>query len=524
MSTRLTRYAILQKTVQVGASTLISRLLGSVRELLMIGYLGVGPLADAFIAAFRIPNSLRRIFGEGALTAAFVPTLVTVLNKDGQKAANRLITITFIIIETFLLLLCLLLVWQAPRVIAWSLPGWSSGNLVLVTASLLKILIFYILFVSSIILLAGALQAVHHFTIPAISQVITNIIFIIQIIICQYYNLPITYLAYGILLNGFIIFLMHIFAARRNNFIFIMPDRAGFREFGTVLGKFFPPLISMGAVEINLFIDQMLASYLPAGSVSLLYYAQALMRVPLSVFATAFSTIVLGHFARVHAYAPKRFNFYVLESAKLVFWVMTPISLLMAIFSYKLFYTISLISTQFPVQYVDQAAQLLIAFALGLFFFSLNKILLNIFYAMHETFIPTVVSLGTTVLNTLFNLLLMYFFGVLGLVVATVLAELVKTFLFLIILALKFSIKLYWYRFILFVRNYIVQLLVAGVIFYSIYKIIELFFTRFSNETLANFFLFHIGYWLWVGPLCGLLMLFLYFTRKQFAVRSYFLD
>src|SRR5581483_10401125 len=107
---------------------------------------------------------------------------------------------------------------------------------------------------------------------------------------------------------------------------------------------FFPCMITMGALEVNLLIDSMLASFLPAGAFSLFDYASGFFRIPLGVFAVAFSTILLSHFSRVSTYAPKRLSFYLLESTKFVFWVTIPVSIIMCFFSHKFFATLALYS------------------------------------------------------------------------------------------------------------------------------------------------------------------------------------
>lgn len=525
MSTKLTRSSIIKNTIHVGASTLVSRLLGLAREVLMARYLGVGPAAEAFITAFRIPSSLRKIFAEGALSAAFIPTLVSVLKRDGKKEASKFMTLTFLVVEGALLLLCLLVWWKADLVIRFIAPGWSQALLheqIALTIILLRILIFFIFFISTCALLAGALQAVHHFTIPALSQVVMNCLFIGELALCLYYQLSVYYLAFFILFDGAVLVAMHGAAYLHSQFMLLWPDRAAWLHVRTLLSKFLPCLVSMGAMEINLFIDQILASYLPAGSIPLIYYTSAFMRVPLGLFAVAFSTILLPHFSRVGMYAPRRLSFYLLETTKLVFWVTVPSTLLMSFFSYKAFYTV-LLSDSFTLEYVNQASKLLIAFSLGLFFFSLNKILLNMYYAVHETFIPTILSLVGTVLNTVLNLILMHYFDALGIVMATSISAAIQTWLFVIVLHKKFNFQLYIKRFTDFAYRYILQLLVAGVLFYGLYWAGYAAMQQLP-EYWEQFFLMSIGFWVWVGPLCGLMALFIFFTRKTFGIKLYFLN
>ncbi|MFA6066275.1 MAG: murein biosynthesis integral membrane protein MurJ [Candidatus Babeliaceae bacterium] len=512
---------LLRKTIGIGAWTLLSRILGLIREVLQIKYLGVGTASDAFIAAFRIPNSLRKIFAEGALTAAFLPTYVATLQKEGEVAADKVATITFVILQSFLLLVCVLIGWHAHTIIYLIAPGWSAVTTADQAAQLLNILIYFIFFISSSSLCASILQARHHFFIPAVGQIVMNLFFIAQLIILTYYHAPVYYLAYGILLNGVVLLTMHIWACYRWGFMHYMPDRHSLLIVWRIVKKFVPCLLSVGALEINLFIDQMLASYLPAGSLTLLYYVNTIGRVPLSIFVIALSTILLPHFAHVHTYAPRRLNFYILESAKFIFWVIAPTTILMSIFSYQAFYTIML-SSAFTLQHVYEAAWLLRAFALGLFFFSLNRILLNVFYAMHETFIPTLIACGAAVFNTGLSMILMMYWGACGITLATSIAEIVKTGLFIMVLQRKYGVVFYGHRFMQTAYRCCAQLCVIGIACIVVYAFLYVCIMQLPIMY-KTFLLARYGYWLWVAPLCGFGAFIAYITRRQFNITLYFL-
>ena len=516
------RAVIIHKTISIGLSTLVSRVLGLVREIVQIHYLGVGATSDAFIAAFRIPNSLRKIFAEGALTAAFLPTYVTELHKNGRVAAERVATITFIILQTLLLFFCILISYNAHTVLHLIAPGWGAhGGSIDQAAGFLNILIYFIFFISSSSLCTAVLQAQHHFFIPAVGQIVMNMLFIAQLLLLIYFKAPVYYLAYGILCNGAVLLAMHIWACYREGFELHMPDRHSLDVLTEILKKFVPCLLSVGALEINIFIDQMLASYLPTGSLTLLSYVNSIGRVPLSIFIGALSTILLPHFAHVHSYAPRRLNFYILESAKLIFWVMIPVTFMMVIFSYQAFYTLMLSQT-FTLLHVQQASSLLRVFALGLFFFSINKILLNIFYAKHETFIPTLISLGAALFNTILSIILMRYMQTIGIVLATSLAEILKTILFIVVLHYKFNITFYAARFMQFAYRASMQLSIIGTIAFSLFIFFYFLIIQLPHSY-KLFLLAGYGYWLWVGPLCGLAALAAYFTRRYFNISLYFL-
>src|SRR3984885_5323236 len=308
MTQFFSKKSIIHKTVQVAGSTMVSRVLGVIRELLTVKYLGAGIASDAFITAFKIPNSLRKMFAEGALSAAFVPAFIAVLRKD-EKKAHSLMSWGFIIFEGILLLLCELVMIFAPFVVYLIAPGFSQEQIAY-TVPLLRILMPFILFISSGALLAGALQAMGQFFVPAFGPILLNIVFIIGLLICLTFHWPVEVLCFFILFGGFLLFVQHLVAYWQLNFKLGAPTVQARSAFFKLLPRFFVCFLSAGIMEISLFIDTAFGSFLPAGSLSLINYANRFMGIPLGVFAVAFSTILLPHFSRISVYAPKRLNFY----------------------------------------------------------------------------------------------------------------------------------------------------------------------------------------------------------------------
>ncbi len=517
----LHKKSILKKTIQIGSSTLVSRFFGIIRELLMVKYLGAGATSDAFLTAFKVPNSLRKIFAEGALSAAFVPSFVAALRKDKEQAYS-LMSLAFVLFEGSLLVLCGVLMVFAPLVISLVAPGFSEQQHAL-AVPLLRILMPFIFFISSSALLAGGLQAVGHFFVPAIGPIVLNIVFIAGLLVCWFFKLDVTYLCFFILLGGLLQLLQHLLAYVRLDLSFGPLTRETWNAFHSILIKFCMCLASMSVMEISLFIDTTFASYLPEGSVSLLYYANRFMGIPLGVFAVAFSTILLPHFSRISTYAPKRLNFYMLESAKLVFWVTVPCTALMIFFADRIFITLFLSDT-FSMQQAYEAGSMLTAFVIGLFFFSFNKILLNIFYALHETAIPTYISIGATLFNIAINFALMPLLAGTGLALSTTLSGIVQTVFFVFFLRKQFKFHGYLGQFGRFMLAYTIQLLCVAIFFFMLYAAAIYVIVWYIPTPIAYFCLYKIGFWFWAGPLCLLAGLLLYASRKQFGVRLYFLD
>lgn len=516
--------SILKKTAQVGFSALVSKFLGIIREVFQVGYLGIGVASDAFSLAFKIPNMLRRVFAEGALSAATIPTLVKIVKEDEKATASKLISLIMIVMGITVFALCVTVIALDEKVILLFAPGfiYKPEELSLAT-SLIRILIFFILFISPSALLAGAMQAKNHFTVPAWGPAILNIVYIIGLIVCNFLHWPVQYFCYFLLLGGLIQLIMHIIMYRRLGFEFMMPDSSSLKYFFQVMYKFIPCVFSISIVEINLMIDAWFASSLPVGSMTLINLASRFMGIALSVFAAAFSSILLSHFSRVSTYAPKRLSFYLYESAKLIFFITIPATLFMCFFSYNLFYTVFYKLTKMTLEETSQASILLIAFLGGLFFYSVNKLILSLYYSLHSTFLPTVVTVVGTLSNYFLNKLLIVQFGVTGLAIATSISAVIQTILFLIILHYAFNFTLYLSRFLNFMIKFIAQLFLISVLFLLVYKLC-VNSILLLNPKYANFFLNSLGLWLWVGPLCLIMALLIYILRKPFGIKLYFLD
>jgi len=513
--------SIIKKTIEVGGSTLLSRVLAIVREVLMVRFLGVGMISDAFLTAYKIPNSLRKIFAEGALSAAMVPTVVSIVRNKDRQAVNRFMSLAFLVFEGALLILCGFAIWKAQAVVRLVAPGFPPEQ-IRFTASLLQILMPFIFFLSSSALLAGPLHAVGHFFVPAISPALLNIVFICSLSFCLVSNCSVEYLCFFILLGGLLQLLLHVAAYFSFDFSFQRFDESSWQSLKHVILKFLPCLFSMSIVEVSLFVDTVFASWLPRGSVTLIYYANRLMGIPLGVFGVALSTILLPHFSKLSMYAPKRIRFYLFEATKLIFWVAIPVACIMIFFSEKIFSTVFLTKKIYAAQ-VHEAGAILVAFLIGLFFFALNKILLNIYYAFHNMFIPTVVSIIATLINILMNIILMKQFQSVGIALATTISAVVQAVLYITCLAIFFKLPFYFGKFIDFVIRYLLQLSIFFTIMYFFYKFLYKQI-GYLPQRISHFLLMKIGFWLWVGPLVGLIFLLVYYTRKIFKVKLYFID
>lgn len=524
MAENLHKKSIVRKTAFVSIALLLSKFLGVAREVFQVRYLGVGPLSDAFNSAFKIPNLLRRIFAEGALSAAFIPTMVKVMRDDSEKQASKLMTLMALFFGTLILALCVIVSFFPEPIIYIVAPGFRDKPVELHTAiGLIRILIYFVFFIFWGGLFAGALQAKMHFTVPSWGPALLNIFYIGGLIVSIYFGLPVTAFAYFLLLGGLVQALLYLVVCFKLDVTLSLPDQRTYGYFKEVIGKFLPSLLSMSIIEINLLIDNRFASTLPAGSVTLLVLASRFMTITLGAFAVAFSSILLSHFSRISLYAPKRLSFYLLESTKLILWVTLPVALLMSYFSHDIFYTIFYrLAKNVTLAQVEEGSVLLIAFLLGLFFFSLNKTLLSIYYSLHEMRYSTVITIVGAMANVFLNRLLMPLYGSVGIAFATSLGGILQTILFIVVLRWKFGFVLYYKRFIQFFASYCLQLTLVLGLFYMLYRLGRVCITLFI-PAYEDFLLHTIGLWFWVGPLFLLFAGCVYYARKRYGVTLYFL-
>ncbi len=521
MKTVLEKKSILKKTALVGLNTLASRILGLAREILLMRYLGLGVFADGFTVAFMLPNSLRKIFAEGALTSAFVPSFIALFKREGAEKANALTTLCLLVFETVLLLFCALVMWKAHFTAQLFAPGFSA-NQIEATVIALRILMPFIFFISTSALLSGSMQAVHHFFIPAFSQVLLNIVFVGALVVCIAQKLSVEYLCFAILGAGAVQCVMHIIAYFRLGFGFRWWDKETLRYFGQVIGKFFLCFLSMCVMEINLAIDQGFASYLPTGTVTLIKYANRFMGIPLGVFAVAFSTILLPYFTHIHMETPEKLKFYFVESAKFIIWVTLPATLILGYLSAEVFQTLfASVSPTFPVDRIPEAGMILIGFLSGLCFFALNKILFNLFFTLHDAWYPMIISLIATVCNFGTNYCFMQWWGSFGLALSTSLSGLIQMVLGLYFLNKKHALTLDLKEFFLFLLRYTIQIVFCIMPFYWLYVWI---YGVIQKTPYAYFFTQSFGLWVWVCPLGLLLVGLLYSTHQLFGIKVYFLD
>ena len=516
------KVSLRKKTVEVGLLTLLSRLLGLTREKLMERYLGTSALSDAFVTAFGIPNALRKIFAEGAMSAALVPTVVQTSRDEGKKAVNGLITLGFLVFEGLAICACVYAMARADTIIAWAAPGFSPDQ-AYSAVIFLRILMPFLLTISTSSLLAAAFQSVGHFLMPAFGPSLINLVFIGGLVTCILYALPEITLCWFVLAAGLVQLVAHMITYWWLGFRIVPIRMEDVRRFAPIVHKFLLSCVSMSALEIGLLVDRYFASFLAKGSITLLYRANRLMGIPHGVFAIAFSTVLLPYFSRLNSSgSAKRLSFYLFESLKLIIWVTLPIALCMGIFADKIFYTLFL-SDKSSLMQVYEGAQILQIFLAGLFFCSINKILLDVYYSLHSTAVPALIVAVSTFLNALLNSIVVGWWQASGLAAATVVSWAVQMALLLVVLVYWLGVQIYCPRLLRFAARYTGQVLVIGVPFYGAY----LFFSAvisWAFGSCASVLLETIALWFWVAPLVLAYLFTLFATSDRFGVQLHFLE
>ncbi len=427
---------IARNTSVMAAATLLSRVAGLVRDMILARLFGAGMVADAFFMAFTIPNLLRRFFAEGSLTAAFVPTFSKTYHQEGRAVARKVASACLTLLVLVLLLVTaggLIFSEQIVGLIARGFEG-VPGKLEL-TAHLNAIMFPYILFASVLALLTGVLNVVGHYFIPALSPLVLNLAMIVSAYLGGLWlDAPVIGLAWGVLVGGAMQVLMQIPVLIRHR---IVPGLCfGFRHPAVrkVARLMLPGLFGVAVYQINVIVTRVLASFLEEGSVSYLYYGQRLFEFPQGIFIVALAQALLPSLSRQAAEGDMvALKDSLRFSLLLVIIVTLPAALglgLCAVPVYSLFF----MGGQFDYPQVLATAQALAAYAPGLLFVGVSRMLVPTFYALENTRTPVLVSFWTMLVNVLAGLILMQFLGHVGLALALTLASAFNALALLVLL------------------------------------------------------------------------------------------
>jgi len=512
----------LEQIVRLSSTTLLSRLLGFVREMLIIrSFGGARALSDAFVTAFRIPNLIYELCVNGALGPAVLPTLIYEKKQHGDLQLQRLMTLLFILISGGMFFLSLLIMAHAPAVIRLVAPGFLDEQACIATA-LLRILIGSLSLNATIALITEALRTTHHFTIPAFGQVLINIVSIAGLIAYHYYQFPVTYLAVIMLFAIFLSLCMHGIAYHAHHFSLRRPNQQSWKAVSHISRRIMPVMVSVGIVQLNSFIDLQFASYLAVGSVSLLNYSSSFINLPLGIFNHACITVIFPDLVRLAHYAPRRLGYIIYETIKVTTWLLLPIAAAFVYFSYDIFNTFYGL-TYFSAAQLSTAQWLLIIKAGALCSLAVNQILLAMFHALNETTVPGMVSLISLCTSIVLNCIAIKPFGIYGIALTGTIVATLRTMVLLGLAHKRLQLGAYAPHYIRFLGRVIIQLCAIGIPGIASIAAIRTLFAQ-QHTPLFHWLSASWGLWCWVIPLSLCIAYLLYATRRLFSVKLYLLD
>jgi putative peptidoglycan lipid II flippase len=437
MSTRLARSAGL-----IGAATMASRLLGVVRELVLAALFGAGNAMDAFFVAFRIPNLVRDLFAEGAMSAAFVPTFTRYLSTRGRAEAWHLGSL---VISTLLVVTGTLavagIVFARPIVYALAADYASVPDKLELTITLTRIMLPFLTMVAVAVALMGMLNSLRRFFVPALSPAMFNIAiiasaFVVVPLMGPLGFPPIAGIAFGVLLGGLGQILIQWPLLRRQGyqyrFTFDLRDE-GLREILLLMG---PGTLGLAAVQINIFVNTVLATGQGTGAVSWLSYAFRLMYLPIGLFGVSIATAALPDLARFAAVDDRAGMRRTISSGLRMMLILNVPA------------TIGLVALATPIvalifergrfaldHSTGPTAAALMYYAPGLVGYSAVKLASPAFYALRDSRTPVVVSVLSVVVNLVLNVTLVRVIGYRGLALGTALAAMFNASVLLALLS-----------------------------------------------------------------------------------------
>ncbi len=428
----------------VGCWTMLSRLLGLVRDQLLAAYLGAGSLQDAYQVAFRLPNMFRRLFGEGAFNAAFVPLFTLTLNQKNINEAKKFANESFSILIVILFVLTILGEIFMPQLLHIIAPGFTSDKTRYYEAIILSRITFpYMILICGAALLSGVLNSLHHFNIAAAAYVSFNIIGICALLFLTPFMPNAAWAAaWGVTISGIFQFGILWYAAKKTGVCITFHQPRLSENIRELFKKIAPGIIGSGITQINLTVDTIIATLLPTGSVSVMYFADRVNQFPLGVLGAAAGTTLLPLLTKEISAGNKK-SVIAIQNQTLDFCLALTIPATFCLFTLAPLIISTLFGHgAFNLEAVYKSAQSLRTYAIGLPAFILIKVLSPAFFARGDTSTPVKIGLFTLLLNFILNLLFMYPLAHMGPPLASSLAAIVNVGFLALILWRKKSFYL----------------------------------------------------------------------------------
>lgn len=416
--------SLVKSTATVGFFTLLSRISGFARDILMANLLGASWLSDAFFVAFKLPNFFRRILAEGAFNAAFIPSFSSILTADGREAAMRFAAEVMSVLLVVLLALNAVFIVFMPWIAPLLAPGFTDDPEKLDLTILLSRICFpYILFIALVSMLGGILNSLNKFAAPAANPILLNLCLIgAMLYLTEYTKTPAHALAIGLFIAGFVQLAWLVMICTRQHALpsLLLPRVT--QRVKTMLILFVPAAIGSGVQQINLLVDVIIASSIP-DAVSYLFYADRINQLPIGIIGVAVGTVLLPMLSRQiregnHQAAHHSMN----RGIELTLFFGIPATLALLILAQPIIRTIYE-HGQFDAADTHATYRALAVFAAGLPAFLMVKIFAPGFFANHDTITPFKIAALCVVINLVLNLILIHPFQHVGMAMATSIAS-----------------------------------------------------------------------------------------------------
>jgi putative peptidoglycan lipid II flippase len=384
----------------VGFATLLSRILGYVRDMVIAYFFGTGDAADAFFVAFRIPNLLRRLFAEGSLTVAFIPIFTEYLVRESKKTGDA-----------------------------------SKFEL---TVILTRIMFPYIFFISLVALCMGILNSLKHFAAPALAPVLLNLSMILSVIILMpYFSQPVLALALGVIIGGFTQLALQIPFLKKKEVTLKVSFNFSHPGLKRLVKLMLPAVLGAAVYQINIVIITMIASFLPAGSVSYLYYSDRVFQFPLALFGIALATASLPAMSdQVAQNKMDDLKETLSHSLRLIFFITIPAMVGLAVLGIPIV-RILFQRGEFSAEATLLTAKSLLWFTVGLWSVAGVRVVANVFYALQDIWTPVKVAVVSIIGNLVLCLVLMKPLQHGGLALAVSLSSMLNLMILLVMLRMR---------------------------------------------------------------------------------------
>ncbi|MFZ6016765.1 MAG: murein biosynthesis integral membrane protein MurJ [Nitrospirota bacterium] len=390
-------------------ATFISRILGYVKDMILAKFFGATGIADTFFVAFRIPNLLRELFAEGSMSSALIPVLTEHQTKQGIEETKRLVRITFTFILIFIGSICIVGIIFAPAIVTAIAPGFlDMPEKFSLTILLTRIMFPFLLFISLAALVMGALNTRRIFFIPSLAPAMLNIAIITMVLLlAPKMEQPIVAVAIGVALGGFIQFAFQLPSFFKNGYS-LVPEHdfrhPGLKKMSILI---LPATMGMAVAQINIFISTILASYLPEGSITYLYYSMRLIQFPIGIFGVAMGMAVLptlsehavkGEFDRLR----DDFSF----ALRLLFFITIPAMAGLIALREPI---VNILFQRGEFDYIATVgtAQALLFYSIGIWSIVGVRVVTATFYSIQDTKTPVKVAVVALAMNVILSIILM---------------------------------------------------------------------------------------------------------------------